>query len=149
MHRRACWLAALISLITLPAAALAESPANTATADMQMRILAPVPNAAGFYVTLPVVDSNQLIERISTQRAALAQREQEVRRYLEDHQLDARDMLITIIMPGGLLYAAAGKGNLEQAQVELTEISAVLDELSRDLVAMQAVAGDLSMAQLQ
>lgn len=149
MHRRAFWLAAFISLISLPVAALAESPANTAIADMQMRILAPVANAAGFYVTLPVVDSNQLIERISAQRASLAQREQEVRRYLEDHQLDARDMLITIIMPGGLLYAAARKGNLEQAQAELTEISAVLDELSRDLVAMQAVAGDLSMAQLQ
>jgi len=149
MHRRAFWLAAFISLISLPVAALAESPANTAIAGMQMRILAPVANAAGFYVTLPVVDSNQLIERISAQRASLAQREQEVRRYLEDHQLDARDMLITIIMPGGLLYAAARKGNLEQAQAELTEISAVLDELSRDLVAMQAVAGDLSMAQLQ
>ena len=149
MHRRCFWLAALISLIALPVSALAEPPASPATPDLQFRILAPVANAAGFYVALPAVDSTALIERISAHRALLAQRQQEIRRYLEDHQLDARDMLITAIMPGGLFYAAARKGNLEQAETELAELTAVLDELSRDLVAMQAVAGDLSMARLQ
>jgi len=57
--------------------------------------------------------------------------------------------LITIILPGGLLYAAVRKGNLEQAKVELAEMTADRDELSRDLLAMQAVAGEFTVAQLQ
>ena len=144
MHRLYCYLAAFISIITLPAAALAEAPASAVTQPS-----APAANEAGFYVALPAVDTDRLIERISAQRASLTQREQEIREYLEDHQLGAKDLLITVIMPGGLIYAAVRKGNLQQAQAELDQINAAMDELSRDMVAMQAVAGDLTMAQLQ
>ena len=144
MHRLYCYLAAFISIITLPAAALAEAPASAVTQPS-----APAANEAGFYVALPAVDTDRLIERISAQRASLTQREQEIREYLEDHQLGAKDLLITVIMPGGLIYAAVRKGNLQQAQAELDQINAAMDELSRDMVAMQAVAGDLTMAPLQ
>lgn len=116
---------------------------------MEVRALVPAANDAGFYVALPAVDTGRLIERISAQRVSLTQREQEIMQYLEDHQLGARDVLITLIMPGGLIYAAVRKGNLQQAQAELDQLNSALDELSRDLVAMQAVAGDLTMAQLQ
>ena len=146
MHRLYCYLAAVISIITLPTTAFAEAPA---TAAMQVRPFTPAANHAGFYVALPAVDTDRLIERISAQRASLTQREREVIQYLEDHQLGAKDVLITVIMPGGLIYAAVRKGNLQQAQAELDQINAAMDELSRDLVAMQAVAGDLTMAQLQ
>jgi len=144
VHRLYCYLAAFISIITLPAAALAEAPASAVTQPS-----APAANEAGFYVALPAVDTDRLIERISAQRASLTQREQEIREYLEDHQLGAKDLLITVIMPGGLIYAAVRKGNLQQAQAELDQINAAMDDLSRDMVAMQAVAGDLTMAQLQ
>lgn len=149
MHRRCLWLATLISLITLPVPTLAEPPANPASVARQIRPLAPVANEAGFYVLLPAVDSGRLIERISAQRASVAAREQDVRRYLEEHQLGTKDILITVIMPGGLLYAATRKGRLERAETELADIGTLLDELSRDLVNMQAVAGDLSVAQLR
>ena len=149
MHRLYCYLAAFVSILTLPVAALAEAPTAAAAADSQLPSSAPAANDAGFYVALPAVDTDQLIERIRTHRASLTQREHEVNRYLEDHQLDAKDVLITIIMPGGLLYAAVRKGNLQQAQAELEQINAAMDELSRDLLAMQAVAGELTVAELQ
>lgn len=63
--------------------------------------------------------------------------------YLEENRLDAKDVLIAVILPGGLLYAAVRKGDLEQAKVELAAVSEDLDELSRDRLAMQAVAGEL------
>ena len=56
---------------------------------------------------------------------------------------------ITAILPGGLVYAAVKKGQLEQAKAELSEVSEDIAELSRDLLAMQAVAGELTMAQLK
>ena len=58
-------------------------------------------------------------------------------------------MLITVIVPGGLIYAAVRKANLEEARAELTEITNDMDELSRDLLAMQAGTGGLTLAQLQ
>jgi len=146
MQRLYVYLAAIASLLSLPVAALAETPA---TADTRGPIFAPAANAAGFYVVLPAVDTEQLIDRISAHRASLTQREQQIRDYLEDHQLGAEDVLITVIMPGGLLYAAVRKANLQQAQAELDQINAAMDELSRDLVAMQALAGDLTVARLE
>ncbi len=146
MQRLYVYLAAIASLLSLPVAALAETPATT---DTQGPSFAPAANAAGFYVVLPAVDTEQLIDRISAHRASLTQREQQIRDYLEDHQLGAEDVLITVIMPGGLLYAAVRKANLQQAQAELDQINAAMDELSRDLVAMQALAGDLTVARLE
>ena len=43
----------------------------------------------------------------------------------------------------------ARKGKLDQAKTELAGITEDMDELSRDLLAMQAVAGELTVAQLQ
>ena len=149
MHRLYFYLAGLISILALPVAALAETPAIPATADTQIRSFAPAANDAGFYVALPAVDSSELIELVSAYQASLTHRQQEIRRYLEDNQLDGKDMLIAVIMPGGLLYAAVRKGNLEQAQAELARLAADMDELSRDLVVMQAVAGELTVAQVQ
>jgi hypothetical protein len=146
MQRLYVYLAAIASLLSLPVAALAETPATT---DTQGPIFAPAANAAGFYVVLRAVDTEQLIDRISAHRASLTQREKQIRDYLEDHQLGAEDVLITVIMPGGLLYAAVRKANLQQAQAELDQINAAMDELSRDLVAMQALAGDLTVARLE
>lgn len=149
MHRFYFYLAAFVSITTTPLSALAETAAAPATADAQIRKLAPAANDGGFYTDLPAVNSNRLIGLIRAYRASLTQREQEITRYLEENRLDAKDILITVIMPGGLLYAAVRKGNLEQVKVELAEMTEDIDELSRDLLAMQAVAGELTVAQLQ
>jgi hypothetical protein len=149
MHRLPFYLAAFISITTMPVSALAETTADPAAADRQIHKLAPAANDGNFYIDLPAVNSNQLIALIRDYRASLTQREQEITRYLEENRLDTKDILITVILPGGLLYAAVRKGKLEQAKVELAEMSEDLDELSRDLLAMQAVAGELTVAQLQ
>jgi hypothetical protein len=133
----------------MPFTALAETAAEPATADRQIRHLNPVANGAGFYTDLPTVNSRQLLGLIRNYRASLSHRQQEIMQYLEENRLDTGEMLIAIILPGGLLYAAVRKGNLEQAKVELAEMTADRDELSRDLLAMQAVAGELRVAQLQ
>jgi hypothetical protein len=135
--------------MTVSASALAETTAGPVTAVSQSPNRVPAAKDGGFYIDLPAVNSNQLIGLIRAYRASLTQREQEITRYLEENRLDAKDLLISVILPGGLLYAAVRKGYLEQAKVELAEMTEDLDELSRDLLAMQAVAGELTVAQLQ
>jgi hypothetical protein len=149
MYRLYCYLAAFVSVTTMPFTALVETAADPATVDTQIRHLNPAANDAGFYTDLPTVNSRQLVGLIRAYRASLWHRQQEIMHYLEENRLDAGDMLIAIILPGGLLHAAVRKGNLEQAKVELAEMTADRDELSRDLLAMQAVASEFTVAQLQ
>jgi hypothetical protein len=149
MHRLHFYLALIISIATLPLSALAETAAAPATADWQIHNQVPAAAHGNFYIDLPTVNANQLIGLIRDYRASLTQREQEMMRYLEENRLDTKDVLISIILPGGLLYAAVRKGKREQTKAELAEMSEDLDELSRDLLAMQAVAGELTVARLQ
>ena len=63
--------------------------------------------------------------------------------------MDAKDVLITAILPGGLVYAAIRKANIEEARDELSEIVDDMRELSQDLVVMQSGAGGLKLAKLR
>jgi hypothetical protein len=148
MHRCYFYLLAFISITTAPFSALAEMAVDPVTADTQSRYWTRTANDAGFYIDLPAVNYNQLIGQIRIVLTSLTHRQEEITRYLDENQLDAKDALITAIMPGGLLYAAVRKGNLELAKAELTEITEAMAELSRDLLAMQVEARELTVAQL-
>jgi hypothetical protein len=149
MRRTCLYFAALISILTTSAQALAESAGGPVSAGSQGSNWTTTANDGGFYIDLPAVSPDRLMALIKAYRTFLTQREAAISQYLDEHQLDARDTLITILVPGGLLYAAIRTGDLEQAKAELAEVSGDIDELSRDLLAMQAVAGELTVAQLQ
>jgi hypothetical protein len=149
MHRCYVCLAALISVTTIPVSALAEVTAQPATTHTQSRNWADTANDAGFYIDLPALNDTQLMGLIKTCRASLTHREAQITRYLDENRLDAKDALITAILPGGLLYALVRKGNLTHMRTELAEITQEIHELSDDLLAMQVETGELTVAQLQ
>ena len=135
--------------MTTSVSALAETAVAPTATDAQTRNWTPTENEGGFYTALPAVNNKQLVGLLRNYQEALTQREQEITRYLDENRLDTADVLITVIVPGGLIYAAVRKANLEEARAELTEITNDMDELSRDLLAMQAGTGGLTLAQLQ
>jgi hypothetical protein len=147
MQKHYFYLAVFISIATTPATVLAEMAADPVT-TAQSRHWVHAANDDGLYIDLPRANHNQLMVRIRTYLASLTHREEEITKYLDENQLDAKDALITAIMPGGLVYAAVRKASLEQANAELAEISEDMDELSRDLLAMQAESRVLTVAHL-
>jgi len=150
MHRTCFYLATFIALMTASVAARAEPAVPPVTAGAPGQDWATTANAGGFYIDLPAaVTADQLIERIRACRTLLGHREEEITRYIDEHRLDAKDTLITVIVPGGLLYAAIRTGDLEQAKTELAEVTEDREALARDLLAMQAIAGELTVARLQ
>jgi len=149
MHRSYFCLAAFISLMTTSVASLAEPAAAPVTAATRSPNWATTANAGGFYIDLPAATPDQLIELIKGCRASLTHREEDIARYLDEHRLNAKDTLITVIIPGGLIYAAIRAGDLEQAKAELDEVTEDMDALARDLLAMQAIAGELTVARLE
>jgi hypothetical protein len=133
----------------MPVAVFAEAAAAPQAALTQSHHWADTPNEAGFYIDLPAVNPTKLVGQIRTYRVSLMHREAQITQYLDEHRLDAKDAFITVIMPGGLLYALVRKGNLTRVRAQRDEISEEIEELGRDLLAMQAQAGDLTVAQLQ
>jgi hypothetical protein len=148
MYRFYIYTIALISITTMPVSAFAEIAADSVTADTQSHNRHHIVNAEGLYIDLPSVDYNHLIEDIRRSQAYSMRQEQQIIKYLDENQLDTKDALLAAIMPGGLLYAAVRKSNLEQAKSKLAEITEVVDELSYDLLAMQSMVNTLTVAQL-
>jgi len=127
----------------------AQPPAVAVTAGVQGANPGISVNDAGFYIDLPAVSLERLIKQVRAYRAALAQREEQLAQYVDEHGLDVKDTVLTVILPGGLLYAAIRTENLRQAKAELAEVGDDMEALARDLLVMQAAAGDLTVAQLQ
>lgn len=144
MQRIHIYIIALISITTMPLSVLADN-----TAEPQRHDGAYTVNAEGLYLDHLPVDYNHLIKEIKITHAYNTQREQQISKYLDDKQMDSKDAVIAAIMPGGLLYAAVRKNNLEQAKTRLAEVTEVLNELSYDLLAIQTKVNTLTVAQLQ
>jgi len=118
---------------------------QTAYAD---EALVPVAALDQLVIQLPEVDRAALIEKIMTLRSQLIARKQTLVQMVADKQMDSGDTIITIIMPGGLLYAGYKKARHEQAKNELARVSADIEEFSGDLLAMQSSSAPVFVAQL-
>jgi len=99
-----------------------------------------------FIIQLPDVDREILAEDVRTLRSQLIERKQALIQIVADKQLDGGDALITIIMPGGLLYAGYKKVRYEQAKNELDRVSADIEEFSGDLLAVQSWSAPVLVA---
>jgi hypothetical protein len=110
--------------------------------------LVPVHAPDQFIIELPNIDRQALIEEVEILRDQLIQRKQTLEQILADKKLDSTDAIITVLMPGGLLYAGYREVRYEQAKNELANISADIEEFSSDLLAMQPMPMQVAVAQL-
>jgi hypothetical protein len=118
---------------------------NTAHAE---QAAVPVDTQNQFIIQLPAVDRETLIEQVEILRDQLIQRKQTLEQIVADNKLDSSDAIITIFMPGGLLYAGYRKVRYEQAKNELANISADIEGFSSDLLAMQPMPIQMAVVQL-
>jgi hypothetical protein len=111
---------------------------------------APVPmsDPPQFALQLPDVDRAALIEQVRTLRSQLIQRKQALVQIVADKKLDSKDAIITVIMPGGLLYAGYKKVRYEQAKNELARVSTDIEEYTGDLMALQSRSAPVAVARL-
>jgi hypothetical protein len=123
-------LAALIK--TTPALA---GGAVSLQADHQADVVTMV-GPRGFITRLQTVDTATLTEQVQVLRSQLIARKQQLVEEVDEKRLDSGDALLTIIMPGGLLYAGYRKAALERARNHLAEVSEDITQYSRDLSAL-------------
>ena len=107
-------------------------------------------NQGGFIYDIQKVDPALLAEDVEKLRSDLIRHQYELVKLVAQNELDAGDVIITVIIPGGLLYAGYRKHKLEQAKDTLLMVSDDISELSNDLTALQGhdTANPLILAQL-
>lgn len=108
----------------------------------------PVTAPDRFAIQLPVVDREALGEQLRALRSQLILRKQALVQAVADQQLDSGDAILTAILPGGLLYAGYKRARQAQANSELARVSAEIEELSGDLLALESSATTVMVAQL-
>jgi hypothetical protein len=109
---------------------------------------APVTDSNHLLIHFPDVDHGLLIEQIKTLRSQQIQRKQALVQVVANEKPDGGDAIITIVMPGGLLYAGYKQARYEQAKNELARISANIEESTNDILAMQPMSESVVVALL-
>jgi hypothetical protein len=103
-------------------------------------------HSEGLTTNLPALSRAELKARLAELRARLGQRKAELSVAEEEARFDAKDAVITLVMPGGLLYAAFRQQQHHQTASQFEQVSDQLDELRSDLVAFRVIGDDSLLA---
>jgi hypothetical protein len=132
-------VAMLFSTITLQTAVAGDVPSGPAPADLY--VMAGHTDTDGFVVEIPAIDPQLLAEQLNDLRAELLLRRAELITEVADLELDGTDAIITVLLPGGLIYAGYRTHEYEVARRDLAEVTAEIDELARDLANFGSTLG--------
>jgi pyruvate/oxaloacetate carboxyltransferase len=135
-----------LRLVLVPALLFSAQTAMAQEADTSAESWLEVEHAAGLTTNLPAPSKAQLKARLAELLARLRQRKAELSIDEEEARFGAKDAVITLVMPGGLLYAAFRQQQHHQTASQFEQVSAQLDELRSDLVAFRVVADDSLLA---
>jgi hypothetical protein len=106
-------------------------------------------DSEGFYTSIRNVSTitvtQHLLETQENLKIRLADLEQQVKR----KGFKVIDTLITVVMPGGLIYAKLRLDSLKRSQQAAARVSDELDQISGELVAFQTESGELVVAVAQ
>ena len=103
----------------------------------------------GLIAKLPATAPLELLKQVRTLRSELLVRQTELNeKVVENKENTTRDVLITVVMPGGLAYGAYRTLQYQEAQEELENITSDLAQLSKDLLMLESVGGSNRVSML-
>ena len=125
-------LLAFAAALLMAKSAVADDAVSLQSDDRRAGVVTMV-GPQGFITQLQVVDANTLTEQVQVLRSDLIVRKQQLVEEVDEKKMDSGDALLTVLMPGGLLYAGYKKAAYERARNDLAEVSEDISEYSRDL----------------
>ncbi len=132
VFRRLAGLAAVLFSTLIFQTAVAGD-ARSVQPPAEIYVMAGYTDADGFVVEVPSIDPQLLAEQLRELRAELLLRRAELVTEIEDLELGATDAVLSVLLPGGLLYAGYRKHEYELAKHHLVEVDVEIDELALDL----------------
>lgn len=103
----------------------------------------------GLVSNFPTVPRGELFRQLKELRADLKARKANLAAAQEDGRFDAKDALITLVMPGGLLYAAYRQQRHNRIEAQEGRVSTQLEELKADLLAFRVISADTLVASVE
>jgi len=100
----------------------------------------------GLISNVPVSVTQELTAKVRWLRDSLLAQKEKIVKVIENSQFDTKDAFISIIMPGGLLYASYKKLNHEKAEKELVQVGNDLDGLASDLQMLESISSRNTVA---
>ncbi len=148
---RTTWLAALMALLfSLPAIQTASADGATPAPPVtDVFVMAGYTDEQGFVVEFPAIDPQLLSQQIRDLRAALLSQRAELVTTVEDLEMGTAETLLSILLPGGLIYAGYRTHEYEAAKEDLAEIDTEIHELSRDLANFESRLSDVAVGAVE
>jgi hypothetical protein len=102
----------------------------------------------GLIANIPSHEHAEMLNQVRAFRSELATHKQQAAVEVEESRFSTKDTLLTIILPGGLLYAANRKQQHGKAQQKLSQVSQQLHEVETDLRLLQNLSSQDSISYL-
>lgn len=103
----------------------------------------------GFVTQFMTVDRGTLVEQLVELRSSQIERKQELAGELDEKKFDTTDVILTLVLPGGLIYAGYKKAAYASTRNSLTKVSKNIAENSSDLSSLQGRMPPVAVAQLK
>ena len=103
---------------------------------------------AGFCISLPQVEPISLTQHIREWRASLKAQQLVLEERIERLKFNAMDTLITLVMPGGVLYAIVKHSKQVQRRQNLNLLTRDIEQLTGDLQTLESVSVTMQVAAL-
>ena len=94
----------------------------------------------GFISQVPAPATHELLDQVRELRSELLTRKSELDELVKESEFDAKDVFITIIMPGGLVYAAFRKLSHHRAETQLASVTSEVDQLGKDISMLKSAS---------
>ena len=102
----------------------------------------------GFCSSLRLLNKQLLTRHIQESRTRLRQQQADLRAKVKNQRFSGLDTIITIALPGGLLYAAIKHNAQLDERRQLERVTREITQLSGDLLTFQSAASSLQVAAL-
>ncbi len=93
----------------------------------------------GFSVMTPVVNTDAVIDELVVLKAELARSERVLAQQVEQKKVTGSDNVLSLLLPGGLIYAAYKRDAYSRAVEKHELLSRQYAEISSDLVTFRSV----------
>ncbi|MBA1445216.1 MAG: hypothetical protein M3H12_00495 [Chromatiales bacterium] len=136
LRQKSLSLALLLAISTTSTCIIAEE--RTLTVDEE-----------GFCTSLRTVDTSALSKQLRNLQQNLKNQQIALQQRVEKGAFGVLDVAITILAPGGLVYAAIKQQTHFQAKNQLAQVSTDVNQLSVDLLNFNEVNGSYQVAALR
>jgi hypothetical protein len=106
-------------------------------------------DSEGFCVSLRNVSDITVSQHLQEMQVELETRISQLQVQLKQKSFKAIDTLITIVMPGGLVYAKLRHDSYKRSERALAEVNQELALISSDLIAFESANGEFVVARVE